>query len=543
MKRNISKRIRERLDYAKEIAYKYPDETIKTCKELLLLAKDNGLKLEEGHLYNCMFLAYRAKTDVVNMLDNSLKALSIFETEDDLEGKMRSLNFIGITYFYSSIYEEALKSFLKIEALLDNNNNSQIRASVLNNIGEVYREARDFDKAMEYYNKAQTVSEDIEDKTVKPTILSNIGEIHFEKGEYDKALEIYRKIYEDFLDNKDMINLGEIEIRIGKVYYQLGDLKRAEGHYKKSFEILDGIENKYYKLDLLMNMAKLYEETDEDKALYYYEMAIKTGEKTEIKKKLCDLYRIVSEYHERKENYLYALDFYKKHTNIKEEITNFNLNAKLELLKIELKNLELLGKHDEAREKLEEELKKQNEELERIRQANKTLETKVFEDDLTGIANRRSINIYLNQALMGLSKEEILCLFMIDIDDFKNYNDYWGHSEGDNCLKAIASEINRIKIERNDNFARYGGEEFVYISILDSYYEALRLGNRIRKSVEDLGLYYINGNKRKPVTISVGGVIGNIQQLGSLANIMILADNELYSVKESGKNKTFIKEL
>lgn len=81
------------------------------------------------------------------------------------------------------------------------------------------------------------------------------------------------------------------------------------------------------------------------------------------------------------------------------------------------------------------------------------------------------------------SKEEQIVLFMIDIDNFKKYNDYWGHSQGDICLRKISDSIKKIQNNRGDIFGRYGGEEFIYISTFLSYGDALELGNLIRTEV------------------------------------------------------------
>lgn len=544
MKKALSEEILENLDYAKKISSEYPDKSMDICQEAYLLAKEYNLVLEEGYALLGMVFASRIKSDRSKMLDYSFKALEIFEAENHIAGQIKTLNLIGVAYFYSSMYEEALKYFLKVNDLLEFNKDDFLLSSILNNIGEVYRESEIYDKAMEYYRKAIDIAFVNNYSLNHASILGNIGDIHFAKQEFDIALEVYNQGYDILINGNDIVSLGEIENRIGKVYFVIGEFKKAEEYYFKSYKRLETISNKYYIIDVLKNLAQLYIVNESDKVLDYYEKAIEFAENVGSKKKLCQIYKLISEYYEKVGDYINSLDFYKKYSNINEEILSSNLRTKLEILNIELRNIEITGKFEQVRSRLEEEINRQKEELEKIILANEILQKKAYEDELTGVSNRRSINIYLNKIIEEMSsKEDLISLFMMDIDNFKKYNDYWGHSEGDVCIRKIADCIKRIQNNRSDFFGRYGGEEFVYISISPNFEEALKLGNLIRTEVEKIGLYYMDRGEKKPVTISIGGVMGSSSDFSSMANMMELADKELYKAKEKGKNRTILKDM
>lgn len=221
-----------------------------------------------------------------------------------------------------------------------------------------------------------------------------------------------------------------------------------------------------------------------------------------------------------------------------------NLRNKLEILNFELQNIEETGKFEKVKKILEREIINQKNELEKIKTANEVLEKKAFEDELTGIQNRRSLNIFIKKIFEeSLLNGEVVVLFMLDIDKFKKYNDCWGHAQGDECIKTITDCINKIKIKRQDVFGRYGGEEFVYITNSLSFEQAMDLGNQIRKEVENLGLFYIVESEKKPVTISIGGAIGRVSEFKTMPNMMEIADKELYKAKNMGRNITKIKNL
>ena len=543
MKKILSDEINNKLNYAKSIVSANPDKSMEICKEAYDLAKTNSLILEEGYALIGLALASRIKSDSSRMIDYSYRALAIFEDNNHITGQIKALNLIGIAYFYSSIYEESLKYFFRASELLELERDDNLLTSVLNNIGEIYRESDIYDEAIKYYNKAANVAVN-KYPSSHAAILGNIGKTYFEKNEFDMALEVFDKSYSIFIDGDDMVSLGEIENKIGKVYYALGDFEKAEQYYFKAYKRLEDVSNKYYVIDVLINIAQLYIERESERTLYFYEKVIEAAEMVGSQKKLCQAYKLISDYYENKEDYKSAIEFYKKHSNVNEEIISLNIRTRLEILNIEFENVQSADKPQQIKKRLEKEISRQRKEIENIKQANKVLEKKAYEDELTGISNRRSINIYLNKIIKEISSEEdSIVLFMIDIDNFKKYNDYWGHSEGDVCLKKIAECIRRIQNSRSDYFGRYGGEEFIYISTSMGYEDALKLGNLLRTEVEDMGLYYMDGEEKKIVTISVGGVMGMKSDFKSIADIMENADRELYRVKGMGKNMTILKEM
>ena len=544
MERLISKEIYSKLDHAKSIASSNPHNSFKISKESYILAKNNKLSLEEAYSLIGMSLAKRVKSDISSMLDYSYKALQIFKDKNSISGEIKALNLIGIAYFYSSMYEEAMKTFLKATELLEIKKDEFVLSSVLNNMGEIYRESEVYDKAMEYYIRAIDIVTLNNYSLSHAAILSNVGEIYFAKQEFHSALIVYRESYDILITSNDMVNLGEVENKIGKVYFEIGDYKNAKEYYMRSWKRLEAIENMYYPIDVLINMGKFHlKRSFGRKTLYYYEKALEHAENIGSKKKLSQVYILISEYHEIQGDYKNALEYYKRYFNVNEEISGANFKTKLEILNIELKNIEETGKFEKLKNRLEKEISRQNTELEQISHTNEMLEKKVYEDELTGTKNRRSINAYLKSTLEEVYlKEDLITLFMIDIDKFKRYNDYWGHSEGDNCLKKVAECIGKIQNNKNGIFGRYGGEEFIYIATSISYEDALNLGNLIRTEVEKIGLYYVYEGEKRITTISVGGIIGKSSDFTSMAEMLELADKELYRAKDMGRNMTLLKQ-
>lgn len=533
-----SENILEILRKAKSASSVSPDLAIEMSKEAYQMSKDGGLRREEGLSLLGAAYGYRAKSDVGNLLDMSLAARQIFEEIDDHEGVMRSLILAGVAYFYTSLYEEAMRNFLKALEYSRSVKDAFLESSILNNIAEVYRETLSYSKAIEYYNKAEEISKDNGLDLNRAVILGNIGEIYLKESKLEEALDFFKSSKDILSGMNDPISLAEIENRIGQVYQAMGGRVEAEEQYKKSLAMLEKLENKYYSIDIFANLGSLYAEVNLDEAMNFFAVAINYAEEIDAKKKISSVYKQIASINEDYGNYRVALDYFKLYCSYSEKQHNLALGNRLEILNVELKHTTDFEQLNQLKNRFEHELKLQKLEIERMNEMNRSLEKKISEDELTGILNRRAINKKLHELVEKARYDNFsLTVYMLDIDNFKMYNDHWGHSDGDKCLISIAKCISSIAWSRNDIFGRYGGEEFVYIAKTKDYDTAYNLGEEIRKEVEKLGLYYGSGLDMISTTVSIGGVIGSGAALSNVSRLLQMADDQLYNSKRSGKNR------
>ncbi|MCB8820847.1 sensor domain-containing diguanylate cyclase [Microvirga rosea] len=165
-------------------------------------------------------------------------------------------------------------------------------------------------------------------------------------------------------------------------------------------------------------------------------------------------------------------------------------------------------------------------------------------DGLTGLGNRRSFDERLAQEWRRSVREKSsLSLLLIDVDQFKQFNDVYGHQAGDDCLRAIARAVAGIARRPSDLAARYGGEEFVLLLPATAEKGAAQLAEELRSSVEALGLPHSRNEPKCVVTVSVGTATLNppsgIPSERDNALVM-LADHALYDAKRQGRNKVVI---
>jgi diguanylate cyclase (GGDEF)-like protein len=175
--------------------------------------------------------------------------------------------------------------------------------------------------------------------------------------------------------------------------------------------------------------------------------------------------------------------------------------------------------------------------------ANLKLEEQASRDGLTGLFNRRWMDLNVDQAWAEcVRKSTPFALLMVDIDNFKNYNDYYGHQVGDDSLRAVAHAVEAVVAGTNaegltkDAFAaRYGGEEFTVVipgASIDGYE---RCATRVIESVRKLSIQHEQNGGWGIVTISIGG--GRCEaSSGFVAKMFHDADAALYRAKEDGRN-------
>jgi diguanylate cyclase (GGDEF)-like protein len=184
--------------------------------------------------------------------------------------------------------------------------------------------------------------------------------------------------------------------------------------------------------------------------------------------------------------------------------------------------------------KREKEIEQHSEEL---KFATAALERAVREDELTGLANRRSLAEFLDRIWRTAARENApISILLIDIDHFNAYNDAYGQQCGDNCLKTVADAIRQVVGRGSDLISRYGGEEFVVILGNTSLEGAMQVAENIRSTVEYLAMPHTSSPDSKNVTVSVG-VTSTVPGRSARPDAhLVAADRALHKAKETGRN-------
>lgn len=175
---------------------------------------------------------------------------------------------------------------------------------------------------------------------------------------------------------------------------------------------------------------------------------------------------------------------------------------------------------------------------ETLQHLNLKLEQASYTDSLTALYNRRYFNIlYEREFKRALRSEKPFIFMMLDIDFFKQYNDTYGHLQGDQALQAVAKALKSSLQRPGDYPFRLGGEEFGVIITDSDCMNARQIGEKIRANIENLKIEHKGSKISKILTVSIGGVcITPTIHMGDEA-LIHAADVNLYAAKERGRNQ------
>ncbi|MFQ3590370.1 MAG: diguanylate cyclase [Chloracidobacterium sp.] len=191
--------------------------------------------------------------------------------------------------------------------------------------------------------------------------------------------------------------------------------------------------------------------------------------------------------------------------------------------------------------RVQEELERRNTQLElaqtHLEQANQALHRLSYLDALTGVANRRHFDEYLDQEWRrALRKQAPLSLVILDVDYFKRLNDLAGHQYGDECLRQVGETLLASIRRAGDLAARYGGEEFAIV-LPDAQTDWLMMfAEEVRLAIAGLRIPH-EASPYGVLTVSVGAATVVVSEQHVVTDLVAAADKALYSAKEAGRNR------
>lgn len=527
--------------YSKEIVLSNPRKALALSEEAYRLSLELGYT--NGIAWSLLNMGYagRSLSNYAEYLPKLSEALDLFISLENKEGQMRVLNLMGVSYFHFGKYEQALDFFRRSLALANYLQDMKLQSSLLNNIGEIYRELEKYEDALDYYLKALKASEGINEDRNSAVILMNIGHIHNKQKRSKEAMDYYDKCIAISEKIGDSISKGEALNKKGELFEEMNDTDEALKLYEESLNILKKCENRFYQIDALLNLGNHYIKRDKSLAgMKHIERALALAREISANKKLYCAHRALAECYERQGDFRSAFEHYKMYHDIEKQVTNENIEEKLKIIAVEYR-LEQARKEAEIFHLKNIELKEKNEEIENkarlLAIANEKLEYLSSIDELTGIPNRRIFNRVIKKEWDSCMREELpLTVIIIDVDFFKDYNDNYGHLQGDECLKLVAGTLSKELKNTCDFIGRFGGEEFGIILSGTGYECGIMIAEQMRISIESLQIRHEYSSAAQHLTISIGiATVIPSKQL-SYKDLINSADKELYKAKKNGRN-------
>lgn len=518
-----------------------------------------------------------------------LNALS-YMSPDNVTGRSKLLNTIGVVYAQQANMSQGAKYMMDSVNLLEENGLT-VTPDRYRNLGSLYFLLKDFEQSIEFSLKALINTPD--ENSAKASIYSNIAAAYIEMGKNDLAIEALQKSIS--INTKLGETTSTARNNLGYLYNQLGEYEKALEQLNISASELDDIENAELKGVSFKSRADVYANMGQHQtAVELYEQAYIKFQETDLKPKRIELYPKMVEALVKTENYPRAYEMMVEYKELEDEINGVTATKELneiltsyevekkerELVESELErekqqaNIELL-KNEKAfeqkirllmyvlltvlavvlllvfrtlryRGKVNQILLTNNARIEKqhlqLSDLNEKLKIQAENDNLTGLKNRRYVTQLIAETLV---KQDTLknswCVMMIDIDDFKQINDRYGHQRGDEILKQFAAIMNE-NAGVNDVVARWGGEEFLWLSVIDETDQASEKCQRLQDHLADHNWFREDS---QTVTCSIGFSSFPLVALTfeDWEAALSLADHGLYQVKNTTKNSWYGFEL
>lgn len=190
---------------------------------------------------------------------------------------------------------------------------------------------------------------------------------------------------------------------------------------------------------------------------------------------------------------------------------------------------------------LKEEINKRMKAQMKLHELNIELTNLSKQDPMTGLANRRHFDEYLTLIFENARRSGVpISMLMVDVDHFKQINDYYGHLTGDEIVRHFAKIIQSCVNRSTDLVARFGGDEFAIILNDTNLYGAKLIAQKIRQAISDSDVGLIPKRNQSKVTLSIGIASGYAGQYTSSLEMVKKADDALYRAKNTGRDKVCV---
>lgn len=422
--------------------------------------------------------------------------------------------------------------------------------------------------AMDYYLNALSICQRNNLTNLEWIVNMNMGALYVNIEEYEKALNYIESAYEYVSVNRDMDdyirNLTDIYVGMGKCYLGLQDLDKAQEFLDKIKDECMDYLSESDKIVVYSFMARLYNEErmERKRDLVIMDMNEIIGSDIPLMDYFDDIY----EYLLMLQEIEYYRDFFRT-LDIIERLAKVtaikNLERKLLSLKIkyyrksgnQLEYTKAAVQYFEITEYMDIEnhnmvtsmidLRSNYDDLSAInnefRRKNKALKKKSETDALTKMANRFGLSRHAKKSFKkAIENNKNYIVEILDIDYFKQYNDNYGHSEGDKCIKTVAEIINKQRDYGKVFTARFGGDEFVIIYEDFEFSEVEKMVSDLKKRVEEANIKHEYSEAGKTVTISQGICFGQPKEGDKFEDFFNKADEYLYIAKEVSRNSLYM---
>lgn len=459
----------------------------------------------------------------IQAINCKLEALKLAE-ENGLRKKSLEINIdIGRNYLYIGNYSEAVRYFKKVlsSELEDETKDNETKSIALLYLAECFSNISEYESADRCFEILDEKIYYVADREQREDCIIYMyvirADLESRKGNYKEALRLLEEA-ESRVNEKSNLNFNNVDVRLKE---ELGDAYYVQGDFLKSLE--------YHKEAQALATEKnlVYLEVNHNEKLYLDYKALGDNDNTiKYLEKNNDLKTKLKDNQDRQYSQFLITKF-ERENSIKRisELEGHKKVMNSLLIGLIIITGVIIGFSCF--------IFKKNKEIKRL---NKLFKNLSITDGLTKLPNRRALDEYLAGNWSLYQKTYMPISFvMIDIDFFKDYNDNYGHPEGDKVLEKIAASIN-LSCRNSDFVARYGGEEFIVIMLNADKHEAIKVVERIQRDIHELNIKHEYSVVSDRISLSIGITTAYVGSTKDYDECINKADKALYMAKNNGRN-------
>ncbi|MBO4915598.1 MAG: GGDEF domain-containing protein [Oscillospiraceae bacterium] len=461
-----------------------------------------------------------------SILSYAIKAVSMLDQTTDYDLISRSYNLLGIGYIAQEDYQSALNAYQTAYQTVCRHRNCTVgKDTVQNNIAECYYQIGDYKRSIRIMTGCFELAEKNKDKDPEGLAIYgiNLSDCYESVGDCAKADEYLDEV-ESVIDRvENSIVTGAFYSRRACVAYKAGDMERGTRYADKCIELVKNATDTYELHRDFEKIAHAQIRAGEyDRADQFADILLLYSDHTGHVLDMIIAYRVQADYFQTIGDNRNALAYYSR------------LNELYEKHRVEEKAMHLATrKKIEATEKA----------VKSLMRKIKTSQESAEREPLTGLMNRTALLKTASEFVERAKREnKKLGGIFVDIDFFKQYNDTYGHSKGDEVIRAVADAC-RKENSASVRFARYGGDEFFALTLGRGDEALQKSAARICAALREAAIPH-EKNPKGRVTLSVG--VANITLSGgdeTILDVINFADKAVYQAKASGKDTIYVFEL
>lgn len=499
------------------------ERTLKSCLEIERYAKEHKDAALLGFAYFYSGETYYVLNDAEHMFRYIAQAIRLLDQTKQWELIGRSYNLMAISSINKGNVSAAMDYYLTGLNYCRKYGVTKMESSIMQNLGNLYMENGVYHGAQSYFEQAYSYYKNNSTKKGNyvglTAIYVNLARCYMLQGMLDKTRVYIEKLdseCESYYEDIDYLYVGCMKARY---YHLIRSYARRDAQIAEIQEKIDKYVQIIEVFDDLYDFCNLMLEIDRNDVLWMVvgklDEIVKNAGVVNLQRKVISLK--IKSYRKNQDNasYMQAAGLYYELSEI-----------------MERENKDMIVNMLYVRSSLE----RANESRKQMEAVNVKLLEQSETDQLTGLANRYRLNDYSEKVLEYCFEHQLpLAMEILDIDFFKQYNDNYGHQQGDECITAIANQLK--KMENGQTFcARYGGDEFIVIYAGMSAEEVRERAETLRQNIMNLKLEHLYSKALPIVTISQGISYGIPEEENRSWDFLHVADMLLYRVKARRRN-------